>query len=145
MQIEERPRDASGERRRVLVVDDNRDTLETFAELLVLLGHQVQCAEDGEAAIAIASQFHPDVVLLDLGLPTISGIEVARRLRNDAIGAPLTLAAITGWGQDGDVVAEDVGFDFYVVKPVSLDVLRRIVGDARRPTPGPPRARSSRH
>ena len=87
--------------RRILVVDDSRDSAESLVLLLRLLGHETHAAYDGLEAVEAAEEFQPDVVLLDIGLPKLNGFEAARRIR-DAQGADLTLIALTGWGQAED-------------------------------------------
>jgi PAS domain S-box-containing protein len=110
--------------RRVLVVDDNHDAADTLASLLRLCRHEVAVAYDGAAALDEAARFKPEVVLLDLGLPTLSGFEVARRLRAMPEGAGARLIALTGYGQSGDKAAtQAAGFDHHVTKPVDADEL----------------------
>ena len=110
---------------RVLVVDDNADAAQTLQMLLASLGHEVQVANDGAAAIEAASQFRPDLVLLDIGMPGMSGYEVARRLRALRAGAEMRIVAITGWGQDVDrQQSRDAGVDVHLVKPVDVDELQ---------------------
>jgi signal transduction histidine kinase len=113
-------------RRRVLVVDDNRDAADTLAEALAQLGHETRCAYDGLEAIETAARFRPEVVLLDLGLPVLDGYEVARRLRED--GTHGRLVALTGYGQDSDRRrSSDAGFDLHLVKPIQLDDLADVL------------------
>lgn len=125
-------RDADGDAAlsRVLVVDDNVDAASTAAELLRLLGHEVEVAHDGREALEKAAQLRPDTVLLDIGLPDIDGYEVARRLRQaiEAGALPaMRLIALTGWGQDKDKrLSAEAGFDLHWVKPVGIDQLRQI-------------------
>jgi CheY-like chemotaxis protein len=117
--------------RRILVVDDNRDITETVSEVLQMIGHQTRTAHDGHAALAAAAEFTPDLVLLDLGLPEMSGHEVARKLRELPGGRELTIIALTGWGEHGDATrAREAGFDGHLVKPAGIDTLRELVGDA---------------
>jgi PAS domain S-box-containing protein len=105
--------------RRILVVDDNEDAASTLAELLDMAGHAVEVAHDGRSAVERTGQFRPDVVLLDIGLPDISGYEVARRIRGlGGVRQPL-LVALTGWGQAQDKqAAAQAGFDLHWTKPV---------------------------
>jgi PAS domain S-box-containing protein len=113
--------------RRVLVVDDNRDSADSMTLLLGLKGHSVRTAYDGTQAIEEAKLFHPDLVLLDIGLPGLDGYEVARRLRAEAGLAP-TLVATTGWGHVEDKRrASEAGFDFHLTKPVSIEALERFL------------------
>jgi PAS domain S-box-containing protein len=115
-------------KRRVLIVDDNRDLAATAAAVLSASGHDVRTASDGASALATASEYHPDVVLLDIGLPGISGYEVARQLRASEQGRSMLLVALTGYGQDADRQrAREAGFDRHVVKPLDPATLERIV------------------
>jgi len=121
-------------RRRVLVVDDNRDAVESLAVLLRARGHVVETAFDGGGALTVAARFRPDVVLLDIGLPGMDGYEVARRLRRELRPAPL-LVALTGYGQEEDRrLALAAGFDEHVVKPASLPGLTALLQRAGLPT-----------
>ena len=108
---------------RVLVVDDNEDAAETLAHLLEAMGHRVQVAFDGKTALDVAATFHPEVALLDIGLPVMDGYELASRLKRMPGGADVRLIAITGYGQARDrAAALQAGFSEHVVKPV--DVLK---------------------
>jgi len=105
--------------RRILVVDDNRDAAETLAMMLRLEGNEVDTAFDGEGAITATATFHPDVVLMDLGMPKLDGYEAARAIRRDAGGSEVVLIALTGWGGDMDrQLSQEAGFDRHLVKPV---------------------------
>ncbi len=109
-----------GPARRVLVVDDNVDAANSLAMLLELDGHGTRVAHSGTHALAVVSEFAPDVVLLDIGLPDISGYEVARRVRamQDLPTMP-RLVALTGWGSEEDRQhAAEAGFDAHLLKPV---------------------------
>jgi DNA-binding response OmpR family regulator len=120
--------------RRVLVVDDNEDAADSLAMLLSASGDAVRVAYDGEQALELDAAFLPDVVLLDIGLPKISGYDVARQIRA-ARGAEPLVVAITGWGQQEDRQrAHDAGFDHHFTKPVDLDRLMELV-DRERPRP----------
>lgn len=112
--------------RRILVVDDNTDAAETLKLLLEMDGHEARCAYTGESALVIAAEFAPDTVLLDIGLPGLSGYEVAQRLRQEAPNPEsLLLVALTGWGSEEDrQQARAAGFNRHLVKPVELDRLR---------------------
>jgi CheY-like chemotaxis protein len=120
--------------RRVLVVDDNRDAADSLGMLLKLLGAEVMVVHDGSAALEAMKTFAPAVVLLDLGMPGINGLEVARRMRADPVAARATLVALTGWGQREDRRrTTEAGFDYHLVKPADLGTLRSILamrGDA---------------
>ena len=110
--------------RRVLVVDDNRDNAESLAILLQLHGHGARVAYDGVEALAVAEQYRPHVVLLDIGLPKLSGYDVCRQLRERPWAGHTTIVAITGWGQERDrVTAREAGFNAHLVKPVAYPSL----------------------
>jgi signal transduction histidine kinase/CheY-like chemotaxis protein len=115
--------------RRILVVDDNVDAAETLSDLLRMLGHAVDVAYDGPSALARARASHPDVVLCDLGLPGMSGYDVARALRAAAgAGRPVRLLAVSGYAQPEDVRrAAEAGFDGHVSKPCDLAVIERLI------------------
>jgi len=117
---------APGERpaRRILVVDDNPDSAESLAVLLRVEGHDVRVVHDGPSALAAARDHAPEAVLLDIGLPGMSGYDVARALR--AAGARALLVALTGYGQEQDRQrAREAGFDIHFTKPVDLARLER--------------------
>lgn len=123
-------------RRRILVVDDNRDSADLLATTLRLLGHDVETAHDGLEAIEKVRTLHPDVAFMDLGMPRMNGYEAARRIRERA-GAGMTLVAVTGWGHPDDKRrSRDAGFDAHVVKPVDLAALEELLD--RIPATGPP-------
>jgi len=114
--------------RRILVVDDNVDVVETTTMLLSLSGHQVRSAKDGLQALHVANEFRPDVVLLDIGLPLMDGYEVARRLRQTPQTAGALLIALTGYGQQGDRQrGKEAGFDGHMLKPVDPHALARMI------------------
>ena len=114
--------------RRILVADDNRDAGDTLAMLLRLDGHEVHVATDGLEAVEMFASVKPEVVILDIGMPGLSGHEVARRIRDSGGERPVTLIALTGWGQkaDQDRAAES-GFDHHVTKPVEPTVLSALL------------------
>lgn len=113
--------------RRILVVDDNRDSADSLSLLLQHLGHEVATAYDGLEAVSVAEEFCPDVVLLDIGLPRLDGYGVARRIRAEPWGKDMLLIASTGWGQDSDRArTKAAGFDHHLVKPVDLDTLTEL-------------------
>jgi CheY-like chemotaxis protein len=121
---EEEPlRDAG--RRRILVIEDNRDVREPLEVLLRELGHDVSSAVDGAQGIDRALELRPDVALVDIGLPRFDGYEVARHVRA-ALGDAITLVALTGYGQPEDRRrALAAGFDSHLTKPVQLAALER--------------------
>jgi CheY-like chemotaxis protein len=114
--------------RRVLVVEDNVDSAETLAEILVSWGHAVTIAADGPAALAAADASIPQVVLLDIGLPGMDGYEVARRLRADARFDGTRIVALSGYGYASHLErAAQSGIDEHLLKPVDFDRLRAIL------------------
>jgi len=115
-------------RSRVLVVDDNVDAATSLALLLKLDGHDVKLAHDGPAALLAARSFEPQVVLLDIGLPGMSGYEVARELRRDPAFAETTLIALTGYGQAEDRrKSKSAGFDHHLTKPIDDEALAAVL------------------
>ena len=111
---------------RLLLVDDNKDVVNMLAMLLRRVGHEVQIAHDGLAAIEAARQHKPEVVLLDIGLPGMSGYEVAEKLRSEKDLNHFRLIAMTGYGQDEDVSrAKQSGFDDHLLKPVRLESIQQ--------------------
>ncbi len=109
---------------RVLVVDDNADAVELLSEFLREVGHSTRIALDGASALAAIPDFHPDAVILDLGLPVMDGFEVARRIRALENGSKITLVAVTGYGREIDRQrTRGAGFDHHMVKPVDLESL----------------------
>ncbi|WP_437669067.1 hybrid sensor histidine kinase/response regulator [Sorangium sp. So ce131] len=120
------PAERAGQKLRVLVVDDNRDSAESMAMLIRRMGNEVHLAFDGPSALDLAAQLRPDAVLLDIGMPGMTGHDVARELRRIPDLAGLSLIAMTGYGQDADRRAtQEAGFDVHLVKPISADVLKR--------------------
>jgi PAS domain S-box-containing protein len=116
---------------RVLVVDDNHDTALSCAMLLKKMGHEVRTAHDGQTAIEVAKSYHPQVLLLDIGLPGMNGYEVARTLRDDGFKDELMIA-VSGYGQPDDRRrSKEAGFDDHLVKPVDQAALRGALRRAR--------------
>jgi two-component system, chemotaxis family, CheB/CheR fusion protein len=116
---------------RVLVVDDNVDTVLSFSMLLQAAGHEVDTAFDGPTAVSTALARRPDVVLLDIGLPGLSGYEVAAQLRLEPRLRGTVLVALTGYGQEADrLQAKQAGFDHHLTKPADFGRLERILLDA---------------
>ena len=114
--------------RRILLVDDNRDAADSLALLLGLEGHDVRVAYAGRPAIEVAHEFRPEIAVLDLGLPDLSGYDVARLLRQDPALERIELIALTGWGQEEHRKrALEAGFDHHVTKPVDLEQLARLL------------------
>ncbi|HEX8480111.1 MAG TPA: ATP-binding protein [Telluria sp.] len=122
----------------VLVVDDNVDAADMLAELLGESGHRVRVAHDGAAALEISAEQLPQVVFLDIGLPDMSGLDVAVALRRIDGMKGATLVALTGWGaQEDRVRTQDAGFDRHLTKPVEFDIvsaLLREVSEGRPPS-----------
>ena len=116
---------------RVLVVDDNADAAQMLAALLEVQGHAVSVEYDARGALARARNEHPDVLLLDIGLPDMDGYELARRLRAQPENAGATLVALTGYGQKQDrQEARQAGFDHYLVKPADLNEVNEVLAQA---------------
>jgi CheY-like chemotaxis protein len=122
-------------RLRVLVVDDNADAAETIGMLLNHWGHDVKSAADGPSAVETAAAQHPDVVLLDIGLPGMSGYEVAERIRANPALSDTVLVAMTGYGQSEDKRrSREAGINLHLVKPVEPPLLQKLLsslGEAR--------------
>jgi CheY-like chemotaxis protein len=114
--------------KRVLIVDDNLDGAAALALLLREMGHEVHVAHDGPAALHAAARVQPDIVLLDIAMPGMSGYEVAARLRQ-RLGAALLIVALTGCGQDEErIKALEAGFDQHLLKPVDPAFLKCLLG-----------------
>ena len=120
-----------GPTQRILVVDDNADAAESLGILLRRAGHEVALACDGESALTTASTLNPSIVLLDLGLPGMNGLELCRRLRQQGLQGAL-MVAVTGYGRDSDRHrTREAGFDRHLVKPVAFDQLMEVMAAAR--------------
>jgi CheY-like chemotaxis protein len=114
---------------RVLIVEDNLDAAEMMDIAVSQLGHVTRLAHDGATAVALARQFAPDVIFLDIGLPVMNGYAVARTLRDLPELSDVYIAAVTGWGQDEDrQKAREAGFDSHFTKPLSPAVLEDLLG-----------------
>jgi PAS domain S-box-containing protein len=117
-----------GTSRRVLAVDDNEDSVDMIRMFLESLGHEVRVAFDGPAALETATAFAPELVLLDIGLPGLSGYEVAERMRRIPSCARVPIIAMTGYARDADrAQAERAGFTSHLAKPISIDRLESLV------------------
>src|SRR5581483_3839709 len=113
---------------RILVVDDNRDAADSLALMLRITGHQTETAYDGLEAVHAAATFRPQVLLLDIGLPKMSGYEAARHIREQPWGKGMALIALTGWGQEEDKRrALEAGFDHHLTKPVEAAALEKLL------------------
>ena len=120
-------------RHRILIVDDNRDSADSMAMLLVLSGHETRVAYNGQEALTAAGEYQPDVVLLDIGLPKIDGYEVCGRLRQAAWARETTIIALTGWGHAEDRrKSREAGFDGHLVKPADHSSLMKVL-ESRHP------------
>lgn len=114
--------------RRVLVVDDSRDGAQSLGMMLELAGHEVALAYDGLEAIERAAQFLPEVILMDVGMPRLNGLDAARRIRQEPWGKAVTIVALTGWGQECDrEQSREAGCNGHLVKPVALAELQQIL------------------
>lgn len=111
---------------RILIVDDNADAATSLGRLLCLMGHETLVVNDGVAAIQEVRHFRPAVVLLDLGMPGMDGLETAELIRKEPQGRDLALVAVTGWGQERDRERTSAaGFVAHLTKPVNMDQLER--------------------
>ncbi|TVR65074.1 MAG: response regulator [Candidatus Competibacteraceae bacterium] len=127
----------AGPTRRLLVVDDNQDAARSLAMLLENQRYQVEIAHDGRTALDLAYRDHPQVLLLDLGLPELDGYQVAERLRADPQFNPMLLVAITGHSLNGEESRgrlKAVGFDYFLTKPVDFEQLRALLTAASSPS-----------
>jgi len=118
----------SAPKQRVLVVDDNRDSAKTLAMLLKMSGYETQTAGDGASALESTASFLPQIVLLDIGLPDMSGYEVCQRMRQLPLDPRPRIVAVTGW--NADVVRDRAGddcFDGHLAKPVDFKTLQKLM------------------
>jgi two-component system CheB/CheR fusion protein len=112
---------------RVVIADDNESAVNLLGRLVTALGHEVRTARDGQEAYQAAKEFQPDTVLLDLGMPGVTGLEACRRIREQPWGKPMMIVAVTGWGQEGDRRrTTEAGFDEHLVKPVQSADLEQL-------------------
>jgi PAS domain S-box-containing protein len=119
---------STGVGRRILVVDDNRDGADSLALMLELAGNKVARAYDGLEALQVAKSFRPQIVLMDVGMPQLNGLEATRQLRAEEWGRNIAIIALTGWGQDSDKQrTRDAGCDGHLVKPVALTDLELLL------------------
>ena len=115
---------------RILVVDDNVDSAESLAMLLTIMGHETKTAYDGLEALDAAAAFRPRVILLDIGLPKLDGVEVCRRIRQQAWGKDMVVIALTGWGQEEDKRKTlAAGVDAHLVKPLVPAALEQLLAE----------------
>ena len=116
--------------RRVLVVDDNKAAADMLGMVVKMLGNEVRKAGDGKEAVEVAAEYLPDVVLMDLGMPRMSGYDAARYIRQQPWGQDMILIALTGWGQEEDRKrTSEVGFDHHLVKPADPAHLQRLLSE----------------
>jgi signal transduction histidine kinase/ActR/RegA family two-component response regulator len=119
---------AVGPGRRILVVDDNRDGAESMADMLGVLGNEVRTAHDGLEGVAAAEAFRPEVILMDVGMPRLNGLDATRRIRGEPWGESITIIALTGWGHENDRErSREAGCDGHLVKPVNLPDLEKLL------------------
>src|SRR5690606_461307 len=117
-------------KQRILVVDDNHDACESMAMLLEMLDNEIRVAHDGIEAIAVADDFRPEIILMDVGMPFLNGYEVTRRIREQSWGREVIIVAVTGWGQEGDIAQSSAaGCNAHLVKPVNLQELEKLLAD----------------
>ena len=116
---------------RIVVVDDSRDSADTLAATLECLGQHVRVAYDGVSAHAVIQEMRPDIAILDIGMPGLSGHELAKRVRSDPDLGGVMLIALSGWGLPADrKFALASGFDEHYAKPIGIEQLEQIVRDA---------------
>jgi signal transduction histidine kinase len=121
-----------GSGQRLLVVDDNRDGARTLAMMLRLLGNEVRTAHDGLEAVSVAAEFRPQVILMDVGMPKLNGLEATKRIKSEPWGAETAIIALTGWGQDHDRErSKEAGCDGHLVKPVDIPELEKLLASLR--------------
>jgi DNA-binding response OmpR family regulator len=121
------PRDLS--KLKVLVVDDYADAAETLADFISLSGHHVLTAFDGATALEIADRTRPNVILMELTLPRISGLDVCRRLKSTTWGTKSKIVAVTGWSVPSRIAeSREAGFDGHMLKPIDCRELERLLG-----------------
>jgi len=121
----------SRSRCKVLVVDDNVDSVDSLAMLLRMMGHEVETASDGASGLEKAVAFKPNVAILDIGLPKVNGYELAKQIREQPWSKNVILVALTGWGQEQHRRrSEEAGFNHHLTKPVEFDVLQEILAAA---------------
>jgi two-component system, chemotaxis family, CheB/CheR fusion protein len=121
---------ATGTQRRILIADDNEDVAWVMARWMENRGHSVRVAHDGLEAVAAAEDFRPELILLDIHMPLLDGVDACRRIRAEPWGAALRIVAMSGWdGADAEQVSLRAGFDEHMVKPIASsalhDLLRR--------------------
>ncbi len=122
-------------KRRILVVDDNRDSVDSLALMLRMTGNEVRTAHDGVEAVDAAATFNPEIILLDIGLPRLNGFDAARRIREQVGSKNIVIVALTGWGQEEDRRrSQEAGFDHHMVKPVDPQSLMKLLACLKSPS-----------
>lgn len=122
------PDSAAGSKRRILVVDDSPDSASSMAMMLKLLGNETRTARDGIEAVAVAEQFRPRVILMDIGMPRLDGYAATRRIREQPWGREMAVIALTGWGQEVDrLKSREAGCDGHLVKPINWPDLEKLL------------------
>ena len=117
-------------RRRILIVDDNEDAASSLAMLLRIMGHETEVAHEGQKALDIVATYRPEIVLLDIGMPKMSGYDVCRRIREQPTGSDVLVVAVTGFGQEADRrKSEEAEFDGHMVKPVEPQALIKLLAE----------------
>jgi signal transduction histidine kinase/DNA-binding response OmpR family regulator len=125
-----KPAEPATAARRILVADDNRDSADSLAMMLEMLGHQVVCAHDGLEALETAKRSQPELVFMDLGMPRMNGYDAARQIRNRPECDGAVLVALTGWGQEEDRRrSSEAGFDYHIVKPIDFTAVEKLLKD----------------
>jgi CheY-like chemotaxis protein/anti-sigma regulatory factor (Ser/Thr protein kinase) len=113
---------------RILVADDNQDATLALAKMLEAVGHTVRTSFDGTEALEVFDEFEPELVLLDIGMPGLNGLQACARIRSKPKGRTAVLVAITGWGQPEDRrLSGEAGFDHHLVKPVDPTLLLELI------------------
>ena len=115
---------------KILIADDNRDAAQSLGTLLELSNHEVLIAHDGEEALRIARQAMPDALILDIGMPRVTGDRVARAIRSEPWGGKVLMIAVTGWAEPEDKARTTAaGFDRHLTKPVDIDEIEKLLAD----------------
>jgi len=117
---------------RILIVDDNRDAARSLALLFELAGNETHTAHDGQEAVDAAARLRPDVILLDIGLPKLNGLEACREIRQHPWSKSIVIVGLTGWGQDDDrQKSREAGFDAHLIKPADFGEITRLLDKLR--------------
>jgi two-component system, chemotaxis family, CheB/CheR fusion protein len=115
--------------KRILIADDNHAAVDTLARLLELDGHRIAKAYNGEQALSVVESFHPEIILLDIGMPKIDGYEVAQRIRAKSWGPDVKIIGMSGWAQEKDHRAHAGVLDHYLIKPVNSEAIAKLLAD----------------